>query len=361
MSFKRDGDDTNQLGVLRKRRIKELFAEDIPEDEALLTSNGRFACLVCTNRPVFDTVIMLSQHRKGKKHEAYMEQFQAKKDELEMLIKQRKHEQYLKDGTTNIQQATIIHKGLGCGHKYDPRVKKKFHSQKTRVSLGESSNASVTNKCEFPAATDVSSLPGERLSNSSLTVPSILKKDVSTNEVCKKKEDIVGDNESEKFKSNKNFREHFLGQKGPFLHEKQLKNIFSAPKTNYFNPVPYKRKATGNLTCDTGMVNCAKQFRGNDTLIPAESLVPNHIQNNSQQPSNTSTSTNNLKVLSKSKNKKTAPQRSEEDERQLKEKQELADKYLYYRGGGWKKNWKGEWVKDEDVEFDSDEEPPELP
>ncbi|XP_061166840.1 sodium channel modifier 1-like [Saccostrea echinata] len=360
MSFKRDGDDTNQLGVLRKRRVKELFAEDIPEDEALLTSNGRFACLVCTYRPVFDTVIMLSQHRKGKKHEAYMEQFQEKKDELEMLIKQRKHEQYLKDGTTNIKQATISHKGLGCGHKYDPRVKKKFHSRKTRVSLGESSNDSVSSQCEFPMATDISSLPGERVSsNSSPVVSGILKKDVSANDTSMKNEDSIGANVSDQFKSNKNFREHFLGQKGPFLHEKQLKNIFSVPKSNHFNPVPYKRKATENSECDTGMVNCAKQCRGNETKISAGTVVPNHTPDNSQQSSNTST--NNLKIVSKSKNKKTVPQRSEEDERKLREKQKLADKYLYYRGGGWKKNWKGEWVKDEDVEFDSDEEPPDLP
>lgn len=100
----------------------------------------RYACLVCSNRPVFDTVIVLSQHRQGKKHQACMiffiswfylkvhnvqfkklqihefysffwsyfhldfVQFQEKKDELEMLIKQRKQEQYLKDGTTDIKQ-----------------------------------------------------------------------------------------------------------------------------------------------------------------------------------------------------------------------------------------------------------------
>lgn len=34
---------------------------------------------------------------------------------------------------------------------------------------------------------------------------------------------------------------------------------------------------------------------------------------------------------------------------------------LFFDSGGWKKNWKGEWIKDEDVEFDSDEEPPDLP
>jgi hypothetical protein len=27
---------------------------------------------------------------------------------------------------------------------------------------------------------------------------------------------------------------------------------------------------------------------------------------------------------------------------------------------GWKKDYKGNWIKDEDVEFDSDEEPPDI-
>ena len=29
--------------------------------------------------------------------------------------------------------------------------------------------------------------------------------------------------------------------------------------------------------------------------------------------------------------------------------------------GGWKKDISGKWIKDEDAEFDSDEEPPDLP
>lgn len=33
-----------------------------------------------------------------------MVQFQEKKDELDMLVRQRRQEQYLKDGTTDIKQ-----------------------------------------------------------------------------------------------------------------------------------------------------------------------------------------------------------------------------------------------------------------
>lgn len=355
MSFKRDGDDVDQLGVLRRRRVKELFTEDIPEDEALLTSNGRYACLVCANRPVFDTVIVLSQHRQGKKHQAYFVQFQEKKDELDMLIKQRKQEQYLKDGTTDIKQATTSHKGLGCGHRYDPRVKKKFQSQKTRVSLSGPSDGETPCQSEAPTATDIASLPG----NSHVIIPSpkvagILKKEFPINESKIEKSKVPSCSSGE-FNTNEKFRQHIMGQKGPFLHDKQLKNIFSGPTSNSFTPMPYKRKAA----------------YGDDIQCKSKQTKESHrnaIDNNSASGCASKTNEQNPHVneidptsVLMSKIKKPTTQKSEEDKKRLQEKQELADKYLYYRGGGWKKNWKGEWIKDEDVEFDSDEEPPDLP
>ncbi|ESO95295.1 hypothetical protein LOTGIDRAFT_117276 [Lottia gigantea] len=69
MSFKREGDDKEQLDVLRKRRIRDLVGENVPEDEAKLLSNGKFTCLVCSYHPIFDTIDMLLVHRAGKKHE----------------------------------------------------------------------------------------------------------------------------------------------------------------------------------------------------------------------------------------------------------------------------------------------------
>ncbi|XP_061872359.1 sodium channel modifier 1 isoform X1 [Colius striatus] len=68
MSFKRDGDDPAQLGVLQKRRVADLLANYIPEDEALLLRSGRYACTVCAHRPVFDTLDMLTVHRAGRRH-----------------------------------------------------------------------------------------------------------------------------------------------------------------------------------------------------------------------------------------------------------------------------------------------------
>lgn len=43
------------------------------------------------------------------------------------------------------------------------------------------------------------------------------------------------------------------------------------------------------------------------------------------------------------------------------EKRKRAQQYMHIRGAGWKKDWDGKWIRDEDAEFDSDEEPPELP
>ncbi|XP_046674065.1 sodium channel modifier 1-like [Homalodisca vitripennis] len=68
MSFKRDGDDTNLLQNLNHQRVKELLSNHIPQDEAKLLSNGRLACMICLHRPVFDTINMLSMHRRGKRH-----------------------------------------------------------------------------------------------------------------------------------------------------------------------------------------------------------------------------------------------------------------------------------------------------
>ncbi|XP_063997274.1 sodium channel modifier 1 isoform X2 [Pogoniulus pusillus] len=68
MSFKREGDDPGQLGVLQRRRIADLLANYIPEEEALLLRSGKYACTVCAHRPVFDTLEVLTVHRAGRRH-----------------------------------------------------------------------------------------------------------------------------------------------------------------------------------------------------------------------------------------------------------------------------------------------------
>ncbi|CAL4123836.1 unnamed protein product, partial [Meganyctiphanes norvegica] len=102
MSFKREGDDYSILRHLREQRVAELLADHIPEDEASLLKNGRYTCLVCHHRPIFDTVTVLSQHRSGKKHSFYLSKFLSKKHELDLLIEKRRHEMYMTTGKTDI-------------------------------------------------------------------------------------------------------------------------------------------------------------------------------------------------------------------------------------------------------------------
>ncbi|XP_024114344.1 sodium channel modifier 1 isoform X2 [Oryzias melastigma] len=97
MSFKREGDDGSQLNILKKRRVSDLLSNFIPEDEAALLSNGRYTCLVCSYRPVFDTVDMLTVHRQGKKHLEGLKSFYGKKSKLKNEIAKRKHENYVKE------------------------------------------------------------------------------------------------------------------------------------------------------------------------------------------------------------------------------------------------------------------------
>ncbi|XP_047454750.1 sodium channel modifier 1 isoform X2 [Mugil cephalus] len=95
MSFKREGNDKSQLNILKKRRVADLLSHFIPEDEAALMKNGRYTCLVCPHRPVFDTVDVLTVHRKGKRHLEGLKAFYGKKTKLKNEITKRQHETYV--------------------------------------------------------------------------------------------------------------------------------------------------------------------------------------------------------------------------------------------------------------------------
>ncbi|KAG7475778.1 hypothetical protein JOB18_037403 [Solea senegalensis] len=95
MSFKREGDDKSQLNILQKRRVADLLSNFIPDDEAALLKNGRYTCLVCSYRPVFDTVDILTVHRKGKRHLEGLKSFYGRKSQLKNDITKRQHENYV--------------------------------------------------------------------------------------------------------------------------------------------------------------------------------------------------------------------------------------------------------------------------
>ncbi|KAL2653926.1 hypothetical protein R1flu_022054 [Riccia fluitans] len=78
------GDSWVPEAQYRKRRVDVLLSEEIPDDEARRMSNGRFACLVCPQCPVLDTMPMLHVHRRGMRHLAAAEK--------QLLKKQRHHD-----------------------------------------------------------------------------------------------------------------------------------------------------------------------------------------------------------------------------------------------------------------------------
>ncbi|XP_039973789.1 sodium channel modifier 1 isoform X2 [Xiphias gladius] len=57
--------------------------------------NGRYTCLVCSYRPVFDTVDMLTVHRKGKRHLEGLKAFYGRKAQVKNEITKRQHENYI--------------------------------------------------------------------------------------------------------------------------------------------------------------------------------------------------------------------------------------------------------------------------
>ncbi|KAL3685864.1 hypothetical protein R1sor_003886 [Riccia sorocarpa] len=82
------GDSWVPEAQYRKRRVDELLSEEIPDDEARRMSNGRFACLVCPQCPVLDTLPMLHVHRRGARHRAAAEK--------QLLKKQKHHDEIQK-------------------------------------------------------------------------------------------------------------------------------------------------------------------------------------------------------------------------------------------------------------------------
>ncbi|XP_024112884.2 sodium channel modifier 1 [Pongo pygmaeus] len=136
MSFKREGDDWSQLNVLKKRRVGDLLASYIPEDEALMLRDGRFACAICPHRPVLDTLAMLTAHRAGKKHLSSLQLFYGKKQpgkerkqnprhQNELRREETKAEAPLLTQTRLITQSALHrtpHYNSCCRRKYRPEA-----------------------------------------------------------------------------------------------------------------------------------------------------------------------------------------------------------------------------------------------
>lgn len=229
MSFKRDGDDGSQLNVLKKRRVADLLASYIPEDEALLLRNGRYACSVCHHRPVFDTIDMLTVHRSGKKHRACIERFYGKKVAHRNEVQKRQHQQYVRaeeageqppapllEQTRKITQHALLKAAPYNSRctRNRPEVRRTESSSKMEeppqsLSSPQGSSSVITHP-DRPRTTAETSCPEPRNSSTGICGKSNLKKNIKTKKTqtsSEKGEDLGDDPE------RRRVMEHYLSLK----------------------------------------------------------------------------------------------------------------------------------------------------
>uniref|UniRef100_A0A8C3SNQ1 Sodium channel modifier 1 n=1 Tax=Chelydra serpentina TaxID=8475 RepID=A0A8C3SNQ1_CHESE len=271
MSFKREGDDSAQLNVLQKRRVADLLANYIPEDEALLLRNGRYACTVCFHRPVFDTLDMLTVHRAGKKHVTSLQKFYGKKRSHENEVQKRRQQAFLRAEEANTQD-------LACPAP--------LLAQTRKIAQNALLKASPYNSCCRRNRSD-----GSSSSVSSRTEP-------------------------------------------------------AAPAA--FGSAVGKQPAEPGSSMVRGEEGCAAADTPHSTWLPDHTSRRADLQ---KEPA--------VRIKRSSKGKSSL---SAQPGAISPEKRQALEHYLLLRSSGWIQDPSGKWVKDENVEFDSDEdEPPSLP
>nr|XP_037289038.1 sodium channel modifier 1-like [Rhipicephalus microplus] len=256
MAFKREGTDTALLQDLQKRRVSEILVSHIPEDEALLLKNGKYACTLCPHRPVLDTIEMLAMHRKGKRH-------------LISEWKERELEKRLQEANaaartviTSFDRSKLLGSAPVKATKKAPRLKLMKSAPyssccKKKGGDQEGTNASGINEAKTPAVSQNAENPLVKA----------------------------------------------------YIKKTQRKNSFTAVVEQS------KRSSTTPQRCDNG----------ESTARPKKTVYKDVKKDLTQE--------------------------------EAKEKAK-AQYFLNLRMSGWKLDRDGKWVKDENVEFDSDEEEP---
>ncbi|KAK7486650.1 hypothetical protein BaRGS_00022051 [Batillaria attramentaria] len=267
MSFKREGNDAGLLGNLRRRRIKELLSEDVPEDEAKLLCNGRFACLVCSHRPIFDTVDMLT--------------------EVSPAAIPLRHTHQLK----NIFRPDRS--------QLDPAAAQPYQSKRSsQCNIGASEGSTVS----------ASSLP---LSYSHLSASHSRTAQIPQP------------------RSEANVKGH-KPECGGVVYPGVGQGADWAANLVFDGGSP----ANCDRVVNSGCVVNSEQCGGGD-VYSGENV---NTVNVTGTAGNTGKDVNSVTGKSAETNVSTEKRKS-----------------------GWKKDWDGKWIRDEDAEFDSDEEPPDLP
>ncbi|XP_045176719.2 uncharacterized protein LOC123537174 [Mercenaria mercenaria] len=386
MSFKRDGDDKSALDNQRKRRVADLLYEDIDEEEVTRLSNGKFKCKLCSHQPIFDTLNMFYVHKQGKKHQYSMEYATQQKQELEDLIKKRKHEQLARSGHTVTNQSqeetgtTEDIKNTVLGMKKPRRP----YDRKPVIDF----DIFPCNKAASPVTIETTTsnqLPGNRFSSFCTTKnPESFSGHVR----------MGGNSDRDKFAGGKLNTRSFVTVESKHDFKMQYINR-SASRNCSENSVVNARnvhKLVGQSNAEhNNKYYLSRKKEREETSSVLRNTDGGISDKTINQPTVLPTQTwefykdfkGKLPFRMKSVEKplhKCSTDTKEEEKVQghdsiriesvklentaggsCTEKREKAEKYLKALGSGWKKDWTGSWIKDDDAEFDSDEEPPDIP
>ncbi|CAI9730556.1 Hypothetical predicted protein [Octopus vulgaris] len=309
MSFKRDGNDYNLLNSQRRSRVNELLAENIPDEEAQILSNGKLSCTVCHYRPVFDTLNILQCHRQGRKHLENAERNKMKKKELKELVLKHQQKQCLKTGATD-------------GSVVPSKLQLRPYDRKPTIDL----SGTPADNVNLPSFT--STHTSKHTFSSGVKSPYSQNKETKPLRPYVKKQRLPGKTvKSSALKLSKVY--------GPV----QTKVQDQKPNDHIQTKVLEDRKVEWDIF--------SSQVQRKRKLLPdpAERTDPQSVTKISESVPSAEQQT----IL------------GSQEASKVVEKKELAEKYWQLSGSGWKKDWVGNWIKDEDAEFDSDEEPPDLP
>ncbi|EMP27980.1 Sodium channel modifier 1 [Chelonia mydas] len=288
---------------MKKRRVADLLANYIPEDEALLLRNGRYACTVCFHRPVFDTLDMLTVHRAGKKHVASLQTFYGKKRSHENEVQKRRQQEFLRAEEAGTQD-------LACPAP--------LLAQTRKIAQNALLKASPYNSCcRRNSSSSVSSSGREPAAPAAFG-------------------SAIGKQPAEPGSSVARGEEGCAAADAP--HSMQLPGHASLR-------ADHCRNAKCHYPCHMSSLISASHE-------PPIWLGTKYVHRDLQkEPA--------ARIKRSSKGKSSL---SPQPEAISPEKRQALEHYLLLRSSGWIQDTSGKWVKDENVEFDSDEdEPPSLP
>lgn len=280
MAFKREGTDTGLLQDLQKRRVSEILVSHIPEDEALLLTNGKYSCTVCSHRPVVDTIEMLALHRKGKRHLISLT-----KHLIDKKLKEREQQKRL-------QEVALM-------------------SGAAATSFGQSkplgsAKAKATKKAPRPKlmkAAPYSSCSKKKGSHQETT-------------------DAKGGVQAKTSSASENAENPLVKA---YIKRSQKKNSFAA------------------------LVEESKRT----STTPSSSAPPSGVSGDERVGAKAAS----VKPVGQHKKPASTEPKKELSEEEAREKAK-ANYFLNLRMSGWRLDRDGKWVKDENVEFDSDEDEP---